>query len=170
MAADNVTITAPVTVDDVSIVVSPSVDSVTVTPASSGDNVAVTVDAITDDVTVAVTTSVDDVVVAVTEQVDAVSVLVSADSDNVFVEVSSEIGPQGPAGADYDPTKSWFGLAVGAVPTGPTAIAGGRVFTYDYGTTTLYRFISTDNTTDAFYSGFDGTTLTGLIATKALNF
>jgi hypothetical protein len=27
-----------------------------------------------------------------------------------------------------------------------------------------------NNTMDAFYSGFDGTTLTGLIATKALNF
>jgi hypothetical protein len=170
MAADNVTITAPVTVDEVSIVVSPSVDSVTVTPAGSGDSVAVTINAITDDVTVAVATIVDDVMVAVTEQVDAVSVLVSDDSDKVIVEVSSDIGPQGPAGADYDPTKSWFGLAVGAVPTGPTAIAGGRVFTYNYGTTTLYRFISTENSIDAFYSGFDGTNLSGLVASKSLLF
>jgi hypothetical protein len=123
-------------------------DTVTITAPVTIDDVTITVNALTDDVTVSVTSVVDD----------------------VTVEVSSDTGPQGPAGVDYDPKTSWFGLAVGAVPTGPTAITGGRVYTYNYGTTTRYRFISTDNATDAFYSGFNGTNLTGLVATKALTF
>jgi len=54
--------------------------------------------------------------------------------------------------------------------SGLAGVTGGRVFTYNYGATTRYRFISTDNTIDAFYSNFNGSAVSGLIATKALNF
>lgn len=73
---------------------------------------------------------------------------------------------------DYVRNNDWFGLASGyATFSGPTSITGGRVYTYTYlGAVTRYRFISTDNATDAFYTTFDGTNLTGLVATKALSF
>lgn len=48
------------------------------------------------------------------------------------------------------------------------AITGGEVYTYVYGATTYYRFVPTPYTSaqDQFFSGFDGTNLTGLVATR----
>lgn len=68
------------------------------------------------------------------------------------------------------PRFTWIGLVTGAVPTGPTAVTGGEVYTYNYGSTARYRFINTTGTTDEFYANFDGTNVTTLIVSKALQF
>lgn len=103
----------------------------------------------------------DDVSVSVNETTQNVTVNVTQNDDSVEVYAETNV----------DLRLSWIGLATGAIPTGPTAITGGRVYTYDYGATTRYRFISTDNLTDNFYTTFDGVSMpTNLIATKALNF
>jgi hypothetical protein len=65
---------------------------------------------------------------------------------------------------------TWIGLVTGAVPTGPTVITGGQVYTYNYGTTVRYRFINTAGTLDAFYSNFNGINVTGLLVSKGLTF
>jgi len=82
----------------------------------------------------------------------------------------SGAGPVGPQGANFDPTTTWISLVVGVEPSAEVSIPSGEVLTYDYGDTTLYRFIASDDSLDAFYSTFDGTNLTGLVATKALSF
>jgi hypothetical protein len=55
-----------------------------------------------------------------------------------------------------------------STPTLNINISGGDVYDYEYGSTTYYRFVSEpyDSTLDSFYSAFDGSNLTGLIATR----
>lgn len=77
------------------------------------------------------------------------------------------------AGSSFTINTSWIGLATGyaSVPTGPTNVTGGKVYTYTYtGPTTRYRFIANDGSIDAFYSGFNGSSVSGLIVTKSLAF
>tara|TARA_R110000744_G_C19335894_1_gene559009 strand:+ start:875 stop:1930 length:1056 start_codon:yes stop_codon:yes gene_type:complete len=69
----------------------------------------------------------------------------------------------------------WMSLARGysVEPVLHTVLVDGEVYTYVYAdeqgaTTTLYRYIKTDLTLDAFYSSFDGTALGGLIAQKQI--
>jgi hypothetical protein len=49
----------------------------------------------------------------------------------------------------------------------------GEVYTYIYNSTpsniTYYRFIATDGNTDAFYTYFSGSTLSGLVASKSIS-
>lgn len=72
---------------------------------------------------------------------------------------------------------SWHTLATqwSAEPALSAAIAAGDVWAYSYdngagGTTTRYRLVPSpyDATADAFYTGFDGTTLTGPVAARAM--
>lgn len=69
----------------------------------------------------------------------------------------------------------WMSLARGysVEPVLHTTLSDGEVYTYVYtdqqgASTTLYRYIKTDLTLDAFYSGFDGVTLSGLITQKQI--
>lgn len=120
----------------------------------------------------------DQVTVTVNETTDAVTVSVTSVTDEVTVSVSNDTGPQGDAGADgadgidYSPNTSWFGLVSGYTTTGAeVAITGGTVTPYNYnGGVTRYRYEASDESADAFYTTFDGTNLTGLVATKALSF
>ncbi len=78
-------------------------------------------------------------------------------------------GPQGDPGVDNFPT--WTDLATGwnTEPVFNTALAGGDVYDYVYdGPVTYYRYIANDGSIDAFYSGFDGVNLTGLIKEKQI--
>lgn len=78
-------------------------------------------------------------------------------------------GPQGDPGVDNFPT--WTDLATGwnTEPVFNTALAGGDVYDYVYdGPVTYYRYIANDGSLDAFYSGFDGVNLTGLIKEKQI--
>lgn len=78
-------------------------------------------------------------------------------------------GPQGDPGVDNFPT--WTDLATGwnTEPVFNTALVGGDVYDYVYdGPVTYYRYIANDGSIDAFYSGFDGTNLTGLIKEKQI--
>jgi len=65
---------------------------------------------------------------------------------------------------------NWSDLIINwtAEPVLNSAIIGGEVYDYTYGTTTYYRFVPTtyDSAQDQFFTGFDGTNLTGLIATR----
>lgn len=70
----------------------------------------------------------------------------------------------------------WMSLATGysQEPVLHATIASGEVYLYTYedeqgNETNLYRFIRTDLTLDAFYSGFDGTNLSGFITQKQIN-
>lgn len=66
--------------------------------------------------------------------------------------------------------KSWFSLVNSwtAEPSLNINISGGDVYNYVYGGTTYYRFVPEpyDSTLDSFYSAFDGSNLTGAIATR----
>ena len=73
--------------------------------------------------------------------------------------------------------SSWIALASQwqSAPTLAGTIALGDVYTYTYddgasGATTRYRLVPStySATTDAFYTGFDGTNLTGLVTTRAM--
>jgi len=50
-------------------------------------------------------------------------------------------------------------------------ISGGEVYDYVFGATEYYRYVPTayDSALDQFWSGFNGTTLTGLIATRGIS-
>jgi hypothetical protein len=99
-------------------------------------------------------------------------------TQSIAVTIGPQIGqqgPQGPAGSDalsYDIKTNWFALAAGfATASAPVSITGGTVRTYTYlGGATRYRFISTDLLTDAFYTTFNGSAVSGLVITKALQF
>ena len=51
-------------------------------------------------------------------------------------------------------------------------IPSGEVYSYVYTSSpsniTYYRFISTDGSTDIFYTYFSGTTLSGVVASKSI--
>ena len=68
----------------------------------------------------------------------------------------------------------WMTLVRGynTTPTLLATIATGDVYTYVYNSSpsniTYYRFIATDGNTDAFYTYFSGTSLSGLVASKSI--
>ncbi len=73
--------------------------------------------------------------------------------------------------------SSWVALTEQwqAAPTLAATIASGDVYSYTYddgasGTTTRYRLVPSTYSAaaDAFYTGFDGTNLTGLVTTRAM--
>ncbi|MDG1315410.1 MAG: hypothetical protein P8P29_07810 [Flavobacteriaceae bacterium] len=67
-------------------------------------------------------------------------------------------------------TNDWIKLATSysSIPTFNTALLGGKVYNYPYnnGALTLFRYIAADGS-DRYFQTFDGTTLGGLVATKA---
>jgi len=97
----------------------------------------------------------------------AVRGLAGFDEDN-FTVVNGFVNLQ--ASQSY-----WLSLSTGfhIEPALTTALAEGDVYNYIYlnedtTLTTYYRYIKTDGTLDAFYSGFDGTDLTGFIVQKEI--
>lgn len=161
-------------------------DQVTVTANDVSDLVTVTVNETTDEVTVAVTTNDDQVTVEVSNDVGPQGPAGPTGPTGATGPQGPQgevgpTGPQGPAGADgadgvdatpYDIKTNWFALSAGfATVSAPVSITGGTVRTYTYlGAATRYRFISTDNATDAFYTTFNGSAVSGLVITKALQF
>jgi hypothetical protein len=77
--------------------------------------------------------------------------------------MQGEQGEQGEPGEDYDPATSFTGLLFGGVAGDEVAVtspAVGLRLTYTYADAiTRYRFISDDDTQDAFYSDAALTTL-----------
>ena len=75
-------------------------------------------------------------------------------------------GSQGPAGDAS--TLSWITLATAfsSIPVLTASLVGGDVYTYDYNNDAVsyYRYITP--TADSFFTSFDGTNLSGLIADK----
>jgi hypothetical protein len=69
----------------------------------------------------------------------------------------------------------WMGLVRGykTTPVLNATIASGTVYTYVYTSSpsdkTYYRFIATDGSEDSFYASFNGTTLSNLVARKAIS-
>jgi len=65
-----------------------------------------------------------------------------------------------------DLVNSWS-----SAPTVNSSISGGVVWDYQYGGSGYYRFVPEpyDSSLDQFFTGFDGTDLTGLIATRSRN-
>lgn len=68
----------------------------------------------------------------------------------------------------------WMTLVRGynTIPTLLATIAEGEVYSYVYNYSpsniTYYRFISNDGSTDAFYTNFSGTAVSGLVASKSI--
>jgi hypothetical protein len=68
----------------------------------------------------------------------------------------------------------WMTLVRGynTTPTLLATIGTGDVYTYVYNSSpsniTYYRYIATDGRTDAFYTSFNGTSLSGLVASKSI--
>jgi len=65
-------------------------------------------------------------------------------------------------------SKTWIDYATGYAtePVFIETIAQGDVYSYNYGSTTLYRVIG--NPSDAFYQNYSGGTFSGLVAEKAI--
>ena len=167
MSDELITISALDPSDLVTVSITETTDAVTVTAVDASDQVTVSVAGDTTTVEVTADSSSDLVSITSADPSDAVTVSVTTADDAVTVSVSNDTGP---AGADFAPRTDWLSLCTGysATPTGPTAITGGGVYTYTYTGGTRYRFVSTDALTDRFYTGFDGTNLTGLVATKSV--
>lgn len=100
-------------------------------------------------------------------------------TQTIALTIGPQIGRQGPKGdkgdkgddgVDYDPATSWISLLAGGTSGEDIPITGGVVTPYNYGTTTYYRFSADDDSIDAFYTTFNGTAVSGLVCTKALNF
>jgi hypothetical protein len=68
----------------------------------------------------------------------------------------------------------WMTLVRGynTTPALCATIAGGDVYTYVYNSSpsniTYYRYITTDGSEDSFYSSFNGTSVSGLVASKSI--
>lgn len=79
------------------------------------------------------------------------------------------VGSSGGGGGGDGPAE-WidYVLKYSSVPTVVLDDSTGLVLKYMYNedSVTLYRFISPDASTDAFYSQFDGTTVSVLVAAK----
>lgn len=106
------------------------------------------------------------------------SIILENVNNNVIIEQEStqiiitDVGLQGPPGIS---APSWIDVAGDVEYTGVEAtIASGEVLTCDYKSDTIYRFInSTENANgypieDSFYSDFDGTNLTNLLASRGV--
>ena len=95
-------------------------------------------------------------------------------SQSAYSCIISNTGSQGVAGPAGPIEVYWNDYAVNRVQyTGvDTSIASGLVKECLYGAATIYRFINSTNNArgypleDSFYSDFDGTNLTNLIATR----
>jgi hypothetical protein len=78
-------------------------------------------------------------------------------------------GPQGPQGLTGSVSHRWIDYAAGATSQVLTVtIATGDVYTYTYGTDTLYRLVPSGSEPDAFYSVFADGVLSALVATKRI--
>ena len=66
---------------------------------------------------------------------------------------------------------TWIDYASGfsVEPVLNTTIADGDVYTYTYQNGTLYRLVPSGSAVDSFYTNFDGTTLSGLVASKTVS-
>ena len=68
----------------------------------------------------------------------------------------------------------WMTLVRGynTTPTLLATIGTGEVYTYIYNSSpsniTYYRYIATDGSADVFYTSFNGTTLSGVVASKSI--
>lgn len=92
--------------------------------------------------------------------------------------VSFEITGPVVGSVSIDEGTFWMSLARGfkggTEPTlNASQPAGAEVYDYTYdtaagGTTTRYRYIADDGSIDAFYTGWDGATATGLLARKRI--
>ena len=102
-----------------------------------------------------------------------INVLAGIPSTTINVSGTFGIGMQGEAGTSFDPKTNWFALVSGSISDDPeVAITGGAVTAYHYnGGVTRYRYEATDESADAFYTTFNGSTMpTGFIVAKALQF
>lgn len=80
---------------------------------------------------------------------------------------TGDTGPAGPEGPPGGLAVTWIGLATGATTIAPDVDQpmSGQVLRYTYSNAEIrFRFLDTD--TDEFYTGWDGTTLTGLVADR----
>ena len=78
-------------------------------------------------------------------------------------------GAQGLTGATGAVAHSWIDYAAGATSQVLTVtIATGDVYTYTYGTDTLYRLVPSGSEPDAFYNVFSGGVLSDLVVTKGI--
>lgn len=100
----------------------------------------------------------------VTEQVN--SVTVTETENTVLVQTGTIILENDISRLEWvDLLNTWT-----TQPVLNVSITGGDVYDYVYGGTTYYRFVPSpyDSTLDRFFSGFDGTNLTGLLATRGI--
>ena len=147
---DNVVINITELIDTVSINVTPNLDDINL-------DVSVVVDTVLFDVTQVV----DDVTIDTVAQVDTVQIDI--------VEGAVLVVP-----GDYDIGSDWMALVRGykVIPTFNATIVSGDVYDYVYETSgpdvTYYRYIASDGSIDGFYSMFDGSSVTDLIAEKKI--
>jgi hypothetical protein len=135
-------------VDNVLVSISPQVETVSVTVNSNIDNVSLGVQHVTDTVDIAATSQIDTVLIEITEGTGT--------------------------GGNYEIGNDWMALVRGykILPVFNSSIVSGDVYTYVYETAgpdlTYYRYIATDLSIDGFYSMFDGSSVTDLIAEKKI--
>lgn len=81
-------------------------------------------------------------------------------------EIYASVSKGGITSADQ--TYTWIDYASGftSTPTFVETIASGDVYSYVYGSTTLYRLVGTSE--DSFYESFSSPTLSGLVISRGL--
>ena len=134
------------TVEDVDIVVNQTIEDVTITVNESDSSVDVNIVETVEPITISVEETVQNVNVSVDETVETVTIIV--------------------AEAPYIPIE-WIDYVFQYEPSTETTVTGGTVIQYT-AETTVYRFIPEPYVyaNDAFYSSFDGTVVSNLLARR----
>ena len=112
---------------------------------------------------------------ATIESGDPIKVTIGGVVTQANIVVPDEYLTQTEGDAAYQPINTavltWTDYATGfsADPVLTTTIADGDVYTYTYQNGTLYRLVPSGSAVDSFYTTFDGTTLSGLVASKTVS-
>lgn len=145
------------TIEEVDINESSTVEAVDIVVNQTIEEVNITVNESDSSVYVNIVETVEPVTVTVEETVQNVNVSVDETVETVKIEVAE--------GA-YVPLK-WLDYVFQYEPSTETAVTGGLVIQYT-ADTTVYRFIPEPYVyeNDAFYTDFDGTTLSNLLVRR----
>jgi len=115
-----------------------------------------------------------DIAITVSATSEPVSIDVSGPSEAVTItaqDTTESIHITATEGSSFVPDQDWVHLAIQYDELGTTTtVSGGVVTEYEYSFGTRYRFEpdADDNSLDAFYTNFDGSTVSGLVAARTI--
>lgn len=150
-------ITIEETIEDVQLTESSTVEAVDIVVNQTIEDVNITVNESDSSVDVNIVETVEPITVTIQEVLENVSVNVNETIETVTLELAE---------AAFIPIK-WIDYVFQYEPSTETTVTGGSVIQYT-AETTVYRFIPEPYVyaDDAFYSSFDGTVVSNLLARR----